>query len=404
MSMVALLGQSGATAPPLGWFHDLSEWWLAFYDSWGYTVENMIVAVILVLTVWLIWTASRNSFWRDAARRVFLNRRATISFFILCLYLLVAVFDSIRWRDVATDESGQPVRRTSGEPVLEGDGLSLLDRLDRGTLELSTMEETTYSAPLASNAFTQKSISAKEGGSIHIYPPLNHPGKHLLGTNQVGEDVLYNAIKSVRTGLIIGGMTTLLAIPFAIFFGIQAGYFGKWVDDGITYVYSTLASIPYILLIIAFLLTFGQGLFQLCLIMGLTAWTGFCRVIRGEVLKLREMDYVHAARAIGAGSLKIQFRHILPNVMHLVVIRAVLMFSGLVLAEAVLSYLNIGVGPGTMSWGSMINQGRFELSRQPIIWWNLVAAFVFMFGLVLPANIFGDAVRDALDPRLRGTE
>ena len=157
-------------------------------------------------------------------------------------------------------------------------------------------------------------------------------------------------------------------------------------------------------LIIAFVLTFGRGLFQLCLIMGITAWTGLCRVIRGEVLKLREMDYVQAARAIGAGAWKIQVKHILPNVMHLVVIRAVLMFSGLVLAEAVLSYLNVGVGTGTMSWGTMINQGRFELSRQPIIWWNLVAAFVLMFGLVLPANIFGDAVRDALDPRLRGTD
>ena len=145
----------------------------------------------------------------------------------------------------------------------------------------------------------------------------------------------------------------------------------------------------------------NDRLFWLCLILGITSWTDLCRLIRGETLKLREMEYVDAARAFGVSRLRIIYRHIVPNVMHLVLITFVLQFSALVLAEAILSYIGIGVGPQMGSWGNMINTARLELSREPVVWWNLFASFLFMFGLVLPANIFADAVRDALDPRLR---
>ncbi len=120
-----------------------------------------------------------------------------------------------------------------------------------------------------------------------------------------------------------------------------------------------------------------------------------------KTLKVRENDYIEASEAFGVNRLKIMFRHILPNVMHIVLISVILRFSGLVLAEAVLAFVGIGVDPSMDSWGNMINGARLEISRDPIVWWNLLAAFIFMFGLVLPANIFGDAVRDALDPRLR---
>ena len=385
-----------------GWFQSLLTRWGSFYESWGHTVENTIVVLLFLIGVRLVLSARQIAFWRDATRRVFQNRRAAASAVVLFAYVLVGALDSFAWRDVAVDADGHPLMTQDGATVLEARGLSLLDRLDRFTFNLSGTEERTYSSPFADRAFTKRTVETADGRAERVRPELEHPHRHPMGTDQVGTDVLYKALKSIRTALIIGGMTTLIAIPFAIFFGIQAGYLGKWVDDAITYAYSTLASIPSILLIIAFVLTFGRGLVQLCIVMGITAWTGFCRVIRGEVLKLREMDYVVAARAVGASAWKIQWTHILPNVMHLVVIRAVLMFSGLVLAEAVLSYLNVGVGAGTHSWGTMINQGRFELSRDPVIWWNLLAAFVLMFGLVLPANVFGDAVRDALDPRLKG--
>ncbi|MHB1951578.1 MAG: ABC transporter permease, partial [Acidiferrobacteraceae bacterium] len=137
----------------------------------------------------------------------------------------------------------------------------------------------------------------------------------------------------------------------------------------------------------------------LCLILGITSWTTLCRLLRGETLKLREADFVQAAVGLGVPRLRILRRHILPNVMHIVLITVVLDFSGLVLSEAVLTYVGVGVDPSTFSWGNMINSARLELAREPVVWWNLAAAFLFMFVLVLAANLFADAVRDAFDPR-----
>lgn len=243
---------------------------------------------------------------------------------------------------------------------------------------------------------------------------------HLLGTDKVGEDVFYQALKSIRTGLLIGTLTTLVMLPAAILLGIMAGYFRGWVDDVIQYLYTTLNSIPGVLLIAAAILMLqvymnnhaedfnslaeraDLRLLFLCLILGVTSWTGLCRLLRGEAIKLREMDYVQAAEAFGVGRFRIILRHILPNVLHIVIITLVLDFSGLVLAEAVLSYVNIGVDPTMDSWGNMINSARLEMAREPIVWWSLAAAFVFMFTLVLAANLFSDVVRDAFDPRLRG--
>jgi peptide/nickel transport system permease protein len=138
----------------------------------------------------------------------------------------------------------------------------------------------------------------------------------------------------------------------------------------------------------------------LCIILGITSWTGLCRLLRGETLKLTRVDYVEAAVAFGVGHIRIMTRHILPNVMHIVLIAVVLDFSALVLAEAVLSYVGVGVDPAMISWGNMINSARLEMARDPIVWWSLAAAFVFMFALVLAANLFSDAVRDAFDPRI----
>lgn len=243
------------------------------------------------------------------------------------------------------------------------------------------------------------------------------PYYHVLGTDKVGMDVLFQSIKSVRTGLLIGTLTTLVTLPLALLLGTLAGYFRGWVDDIIQYVYTTLNSIPGVLLIAASILltqvymarhesAFASlglradlRLLFLCLILGLTSWTGLCRLLRAETLKLREMEYVQAARALGVGHLTILRRHILPNLMHLVLISIALDFSSLVLAEAVLSYVNIGVDPTTESWGNMINSARLEMAREPVVWWSLAGAFSFMFVLVLAANLLADAVRDAFDPR-----
>lgn len=223
----------------------------------------------------------------------------------------------------------------------------------------------------------------------------------------------------MRTGLVIGTLTTLVMLPAAVLLGIMAGYFRGLADDIIQYLYTTLSSIPGVLLIAAAILMLqihmsnheadfaslveraDLRLLFLCLILGVTSWTGLCRLLRGESLKLREIDYVQAATALGVGHATVIGRHILPNVLHIVLITLVLDFSGLVLAEAVLSYINIGVDPTMNSWGNMINSARLELAREPVVWWSLAAAFLFMFTLVLFANLFADVVRDAFDPRLR---
>jgi len=245
------------------------------------------------------------------------------------------------------------------------------------------------------------------------------PAYHVFGTDRTGNDVLYQALKSVRTAVVIGSLSTIATLPLAIAFGLLAGYFKGWVDDIIQYLYTVLSSIPPILLVAAFVLlinvyidenvaSFETGveraefrLFLLCLILGVTGWATLCRLLRAETLKLTELEFVQAARAFGVSHWRIMRKHVLPNVMHLVLIVAVLDFSALVLYEAVLSYVGVGVDPNSASFGSMINLARSEMSRDPSVWWNLATAFVFMLALVLAANLFADAVREAFDPRAR---
>ncbi|MBI5826545.1 MAG: ABC transporter permease [Deltaproteobacteria bacterium] len=381
---------------------------------------DLIVYFLIAMTVYFSVGVRREGTLRTAWHELKRKRLAMVSMAILAVYLGVALLDSIRYRDAVVDGNGAAVRSAQGSTVYSPQALSLLDRAFAGS-RLDT--EKTYSAPFAAHLYTKESVELADGTVARDYPELKHPGGHWLGTDKVGNDVFFAALKGVRTGVVIGAGTTIIIIPFAIFFGVIAGYYGGAVDDIVQYVYTTLSSIPGVLLIVAFMLLFGgsgyQGgfisekdlaagvfvpndrLFWLCLILGITSWTDLCRLIRGETLKLRELEYVQASRAFGVSGLRILYRHIVPNVMHLVLITFVLQFSGLVLAEAVLSYIGIGVGPEMGSWGNMINTARLELSREPVVWWNLLAAFAFMFAIVLPANIFGDAVRDALDPRLR---
>lgn len=241
---------------------------------------------------------------------------------------------------------------------------------------------------------------------------------HVLGTDKIGQDILYQAIKSIRTGFLIGTLTTLIMLPFALMLGICAGYFLGWIDDLIQYIYTTLNSIPGVLLIAAMVLMlhlymdqnpdrFGDivtradtRLLFLCAILGITSWTGLCRLLRAETLKVKEIDYVEAARVLGVSHLRVIWNHVTPNIMHIVFITIALDFSSLVLAEVVLSYVSIGVDPTMHSWGNMINSARLELAREPVVWWPLLAAMLFIFVFVLCANLFADGVRDAFDPKL----
>ena len=217
---------------------------------------------------------------------------------------------------------------------------------------------------------------------------------HVFGTDRTGNDVFYQALKSIRTAFVIGTLA-------------------------VQYLYTVLSSIPNVLLIAACVLMmqvfidthpdmFETGaeradvrLFLLCVILGLTGWATLCRLLRAETMKLTQLDYVQAATAFGVRPVRIMVRHIFPNVVHLIIITTVLDFSALILYEAVLSYVGVGVDPSMNSFGGMINLARTEMSRDPLVWWSFAAAFGFMVTLVLAANLFADGVRDAFDPRAR---
>ncbi|NOZ90709.1 MAG: ABC transporter permease [Epsilonproteobacteria bacterium] len=240
---------------------------------------------------------------------------------------------------------------------------------------------------------------------------------HVLGTDKVGGDVLYESLKSIRTGVLIGVLTTLVMLPMAVALGVSAGFFRGWIDDIIQYIYTTLNSIPSVLLIAASVLLMqvvmdnnpqwfettqqrsDLRLLFLVIILGVTSWTGLCRLLRAETLKISQVEFVKASKAFGVSKFTIIKRHIIPNLMHIILISVVLDFSGLVLAEAVLSYVGVGVDPTMYSWGNMINQARLEMAREPMVWWSLFSSFVFMFVLVLSANLFSDRIQVVLDPR-----
>jgi peptide/nickel transport system permease protein len=311
------------------------------------------------------WVAARR-LWREAMISLWHRRKAAI--LVVSLYVLIGLMDSIAWKGGIPEDAVD---------VLPNAPLTVIDRVFLETREAS------YSAPFADAEFY--------GGRA-----LKYPGSHPLGTDILGRDVLYLALKGARVALLIGGLTSLIAIPLALLFGVGAGYFGGRFDDFVFFLISTLASMPGLLLLIALIMVMGRGTFSVCVALGITSWVSFCRLSRAETLKLRELDFIVAARALGVSEVKIVFRHILPNLAHLIVITFVLMFSGLVLSEAVLSWLGIGVDG---SWGQMIDGARNELSRDPIIWWNIGAAGGALFGLILAVNAVGDAVRDVLDPR-----
>jgi len=332
------------------------------------SLSNALVIVLLLAGGWLLRGIARDRFWRENA--VQLWRRRPIAVVALGLFVLIGLADSIAWIGGGGDDEVAALRSRT-----------LIDR----AFQPEGFTEASYSAPLAAVSFY--------GGQ-----PLKHPGKHLLGTDILGRDVVYRAFKGVRVALLIGGFTSLIVIPIALLFGVSAGYFGKRIDDAVFFVMTVLASVPSLLLLIALIMVMGRGTVQVCVALGITGWVHFCRIARGETLKLREAEFVDAARALGVTDLSIIKRHVLPNIAHLIIISFALSFTGLVLAETILSYLGIGLDG---SWGQMIDQARNELSRTPIIWWNLTGASVALFALVLAVNVIADALRDIIDPRTR---
>ena len=460
-----------------------------------FLLTDLFVYGILLFVLWYIWhvRSDRNlrANWRLAMQRPV----SMVSSMVLGFFLLVALADSIHFREALPAQPGQAIQYSS-------EASSVLDKVLQ---PLVNARERSYSEPLSAVGFRKETFE-RDGVSVRDYPRLRFGGQHLadpdkelsqdvtgktwtslglscvliafsllvglmwaaastgqsfavvwsrlasghtewpwrsmaitfavmvvcmmwvailsqgyhvFGTDRTGNSVLVFALKSVRTALVIGGLTTLVVMPLALLLGVTAGYLRGWVDEVIQYIYTLLASIPDVLLIAASVLLLqvfidkNQAVFEtaleradarlffLCLILGITSFTGLCRLVRGETLKLRELEYIQSARAFGVSTPRVLWRHIVPNLMHLVLINTVMQFSSFVLAEAVLSYVGVGVDPKTASFGVMINTARAELAATPLVWWSLATAFGFMFLLVLSANLLADAVRDAFDPRTR---
>ena len=229
-----------------------------------------------------------------------------------------------------------------------------------------------------------------------------HPSAvHWIGTDYAGRDNVAQLIQGVRIAFEIAILTSAILIPLGFLLGALAGYFGGIVDTAVIWFYSVVDSVPSILSIISISYVVGRGMKGIVIGMGLVAWVGLCRLIRGEYLKHKQRAYVTAARALGASHLKVMFRHIAPNVLHIVIITFTLTFPRFILTEVILSYLGVGI-TGEPSWGVMINDAKQRLWLG--VWWELGGATAAMFFLVLALNIVGDALRDALDPKLKTAE
>lgn len=280
----------------------------------------------------------RNSFWWDAYRRIKKDKVAIASFFVIVIYLLLALLSKagLLYPDV-------------GVPT------------------------------------------------PNAYAPFSF--EHPFGTDIHGRDILARAVHSIYTSLSIGFIATGISLFIGLVLGALAGYFGGKVDALIAWIYTTIDSVPYILLIPSLAFILGRGMNNVYIAVGLTSWVTLCRLVRGEFLKHKERDYVQAALALGAGHSRRIFIHILPNVMHLAFVQFGLGFVAAVKIEVIISYLGLGVDPSVPSWGIMLDDAKLEISRP--FWGNLIAPTLFMFGLILSFNLFNDALRQSLDPKLK---
>ncbi len=232
----------------------------------------------------------------------------------------------------------------------------------------------------------------------HRYEPPSLSSGHVLGTDNLGRDVFRRLVQGTRIAYHVGVMTSLIALPLGVLLGCLGGYFGRKTDAIVVWLCATVSSVPSLLLILAVAMVVGKGLAGLYWGIGLTTWVGVCRNIRAEVIKHRDRPYVQAARVLGYSDARILFRHILPNVMHIVLISFSIRFPAAVGTEVFVSFLGIGV-QGEPSWGVMLNNARLRLWQG--VWWEMAFVTLAIFGLVLAFNVLADELRDRFDPTAR---
>ncbi|GAC1652424.1 MAG: ABC transporter permease [Acidobacteriaceae bacterium] len=243
-------------------------------------------------------------------------------------------------------------------------------------------------------------LAPHDPGQLDLTRRLLAPGHgHWFGTDELGRDILSRTIYGSRISLIVAVSVVGLSLGIGLIAGSAAGFYGGWTDTVLNvYVTNAFLALPGILLAIAFVAFLGPGLFNLILALSISGWGGYARLVRAQVMAVREREFVEAARALGASDLRVMFRHILPNILQPIIVQGAVGMAGAVLSEATLSFLGLGVPPPTASWGAMLNDARSHLFDSPHL--ALFPAVAVMLA-VLSFNFIGDALRDLLDPRMR---
>lgn len=231
-----------------------------------------------------------------------------------------------------------------------------------------------------------------------LVPPLSGRSEYLLGSDHLGRDILSRLVYGSRVSLLVGATSVLIAGMVGILLGLLSGYYGGRVDSVISWLANVQLSFPFILLVIALVAVVGAGLLNVIIVLGFASWVIYQRVVRGEVLVIREHEYIEAARVSGARDGRILIRHILPNLLTPIIVIGTLQVAQMIIAESALSFLGLGVQPGIPSWGSMLADGRNYLT---VAWWVATLPGLAIVVTVLAINVLGDWLRDELDPRLR---
>lgn len=316
-------------------------------------------------------SAERLGPWRAGWRRLVSRRAHRACLWVLAAFLVVALYGEAQYRYYRWADRTPPYRRVN--------------------MQARYLPPSPWRAPFAARA-------EGAGAGARLARGLQALATHPLGTDNLGRDVLQRLIQGARIAFHVGVVTSLIALPLGVLLGCLAGYFGGRVDSVIVWLYSTIASMPGLLFMLAIALLAGKGLVGIYLGIGLTTWVGVCRLVRAEVLKHRDRAYVEAARVLGFSPPRILFGHILPNVAHVPIVLLSIRFPAAVGTEIFISFLGIGV-QDEPSWGLMLDNARLRLWQG--VWWEMAAVTAAIFLIVLAFNLLGDALRDALDPRLR---
>lgn len=330
--------------------------------------------------------------WAAAARRFRSDRVGMVSLAIVAVFLLLVIAAGLGF--VAADwqaEKGVP----NAPPTFVGPR----DERPAVQIEQPTGPNVDISDidPLAPR-YDEWAAAARKYETAEVEKAQTLP----FGADRLGRDVLAKAIKGAEISIFVGVSAAVLATFIGTLLGAIGGFFGGKAGDFLEWVYNVFTAVPGILLIFAFAAVLGRGITSVVLILGLAGWTGIYRLVRAEFMKHAVRDYVRSAEAIGAGPGSRMFRHILPNVSHVVLVQLSIYVVGFIKSEVILSYLGLGVGVDQVSWGTMLAEAQSELILGH--WWQLAAATLFMAVFVTAFSLMTDALRDALDPKLRGLE